>query len=72
MPAARKLSILSSHEYLSLKRASEHCHEFVNGDMVAMTGAKRVHVAIAGNIYYALRGLIPCSSSKCYPTQRPA
>jgi Uma2 family endonuclease len=38
-------------EYLNLERASETKSEYLNGQIVAMTGASRPHNLIAGNLF---------------------
>lgn len=45
-------------EYLALEAASETKHEFVNGAIVAMAGAKPAHNALAVNVAAALLGLV--------------
>jgi Uma2 family endonuclease len=42
-------------EYLAFERASEWKHEYVNGQIVAMTGASREHSFIVGNVFGELR-----------------
>ena len=46
---------LSEDEYLRLEVQSPVRHEYVNGEIFAMTGATLRHAAIAGNIFAALR-----------------
>jgi Uma2 family endonuclease len=41
----------SPAEYLTFERESSSKHEFVDGEVRAMTGASRPHVLIAGNIH---------------------
>jgi Uma2 family endonuclease len=45
---------LTEDEYLAIERRSEVKHEFVDGTMVAMSGASLVHVLIVTNIVVAL------------------
>jgi len=45
-------------EYLALESASETKHEFVNGSIVAMAGARPPHNALAVNVSAALLGLV--------------
>ncbi len=45
----------SPKEYLSLERKSQQKNEYLNGKIVAMSGASRNHNLIAGNIYHELR-----------------
>ena len=37
-------------EYLALERASEHKHEFIDGAILAMAGARPAHTILAANI----------------------
>lgn len=53
-PEARRL--LTENEYLALEHVSAVKHEFVDGEVYAMTGTSRRHNVIAGNIYRGLRG----------------
>ncbi len=48
-------SFLSPEEYLALERSSELRHEYVDGQMVAMTGASRNHSLIVTNLSGELR-----------------
>ena len=55
----------TAEEYLALERKAEYKSEYVNGHIIAMSGASRQHNLIAGNIYreisIQLRGH-PCES----------
>lgn len=54
---------LSVEKYLELERDSLIRHEYVGGQLYAMTGATRRHNLIVGNIFVALReavGGTPC------------
>lgn len=42
---------LSIAEYLALERASETKHEYLDGEMFAMTGASRNHNLVSGNAF---------------------
>ncbi|AHY47674.1 Uncharacterized protein conserved in cyanobacteria [Rubrobacter radiotolerans] len=46
---------LTVEEYLELEKTSSVKHEFVGGEVHAMTGASRRHNTIAGNVFLALR-----------------
>jgi len=53
----------SEEEYLRLEAQSPIKHEYVNGEMFAMTGGTLRHNTIAGNMLVALRGHLretPC------------
>jgi len=47
---------ISEDEYLRLEAQSPIKHEYVNGEMFAMTGGTLRHNTIAGNMVVALRG----------------
>jgi len=57
MPTRTKLT---EEEYLAIERAAETKSEFYDGEMYAMSGAKRPHILIVGNlaaeIHFQLRG----------------
>jgi Uma2 family endonuclease len=46
---------LSVEKHLELERDSPIRHEYVGGQLYAMTGATRRHNLIVGNIFVALR-----------------
>jgi len=53
----------SEQEYLRLEAQSPVRHEYVNGEMFAMTGATLRHNAVVGNLFAALRAHLrgtPC------------
>lgn len=45
---------ITEAEYLAFERESETRHEFINGQIIAMSGASREHNLIAGSTYVAL------------------
>ena len=45
---------LTIPEYLAFERQSELRHEYLDGEVFAMTGASRPHNLIAGNIFGGL------------------
>ena len=46
---------VSEGDYLALEARSPNRHEYVAGEIFAMTGASIRHNVIAGNIYAAIR-----------------
>ncbi len=56
MTAASRTSFTET-EYLALEKASDRKHEFVDGAIVAMAGARPPHNALASNISAALVAL---------------
>lgn len=55
MESKKKLSYITAEEYLANEECASIKHEFVDGQVYAMTGATGRHRKIAGNIYSALR-----------------
>ncbi|HEY0514253.1 MAG TPA: Uma2 family endonuclease [Thermoanaerobaculia bacterium] len=46
---------LTIQEYLAFERQSETRHDYLDGEVFAMTGASRTHNLIAGNIFGEIR-----------------
>ena len=46
---------LTIPEYLAFERQSEMRHEYLDGEVFAMTGASRAHNLIAGNVFGEIR-----------------
>ncbi|MCP4702107.1 MAG: Uma2 family endonuclease [Gammaproteobacteria bacterium] len=66
MPAEKHLP--DAGEYLEMERASKTRHEFVQGEIYAMSGASRKHNLINGNLFAALHGQLkkrPCEIYTC-------
>jgi len=57
----RKLETITPEDYLRLEAQSPVRHEYVAGEMYAMTGASIRHNLIAGSIYSALRSHLKAS-----------
>lgn len=49
--AAPKYNFITPEEYLAMERASEEKHEYYDGYVVAMSGARLAHNQIAVNLY---------------------
>lgn len=63
MPALRHHEPIGAEDYLAGELTSTVRHEFVNGDVFAMTGASLRHNALVGNLHVALRAHLrgtPC------------
>lgn len=58
-----KRDFLSAEQYLAFEKSSEIRHEYVDGVLYAMVGATVRHAMIVGNIFAALRALLPSSCS---------
>jgi len=63
---------ITSEEYLELERTSEDRHEYFNGEIFAMVGAKPEHNLINTNIVSELRSSFVTDSSTCrvYPSDQ--
>ena len=59
---------LSPEEYLTLERKAEVRSEYMNGDMVAMSGGSREHNLITGNIVGELRSQLRGRPCEVYPS----
>ena len=58
----RKITI---EEYLKFEKDSQDKHEYYQGEVFAMSGAKLAHNMIAGNIYFGLRKKL--NGKSCQP-----
>lgn len=59
---------LTPQEYLEFERKSEIKHEYFNGEIFAMSGAKRRHNVIAWNIGGELRQKLKGNNCEAYPS----
>ena len=51
-------------EYLQMEEVAEEKHEYYQGEIFAMSGAKVPHNDISGNLYYGLRKRLESKSCK--------
>ncbi|MDQ6788892.1 MAG: Uma2 family endonuclease [Acidobacteriota bacterium] len=58
---------LTPEEYLEFERKSETKHEYFNGEIFAMSGAKRRHNVVAWNIGGELRQKLKGKDCEAYP-----
>jgi Uma2 family endonuclease len=58
----------TTEEYLAFERQSEIKHEFLNGEIYAMTGASRNHNIIAGNTIASLHSQLRKQPCEIYPS----
>ena len=58
---------MSEAEYLIFERASETKHEWVNGEVGAMTGASRAHNLISVNVLTVLKSVLRGQGCEIYP-----
>lgn len=64
--ATAPLSRLSAEEYLARERGSAERHEFLGGEIFAMTGASRRHNLVAGNVFAALHAQLAGGGCEVY------
>ena len=65
---AQPQNFISEEEYLLFERASQTKHEYYNGRIYAMTGAKEAHNLIAGNTLAALHRQLRAKPCRVYPS----
>ena len=54
MPIAKEIAFISETDYLEGEKLSDIKHEYMNGEVYAMSGAHANHNYIAGNFHTAL------------------
>ncbi len=67
MIAARKPK-MTVEEYLAMERISEIRHEYFDGEIYAMAGARRNHILITGNLVATLNVQLRSKPCEVYPT----
>ncbi len=63
MPVTQPSFTLTPQAYLEWEKGNEIKHEFIDGDVFAMAGAKDAHVIMAGNLFALLHAHVkgtPC------------
>lgn len=65
MPVTQPSFTLTPQAYLEWEKDNEIKHEFVDGDVFAMAGAKDAHVTVAGNLFALLHAHV--KGSPCRP-----
>ena len=65
---AQQDRLLTQEEYLAFERTSEVKHEYVAGEIFAMTGATRRHNLIAGNTLSGIRPQLRGRRCEIYPS----
>ncbi|MGQ9870666.1 Uma2 family endonuclease [Leptodesmis sp.] len=66
MITAAQPPYLTPDDYLQLETRSPVKHEYINGEIVLMTGASDAHVTIAGNIFSLLRAHLRGTGCRVY------
>jgi Uma2 family endonuclease len=54
MPLATEIARFTPEEYLEWEKGNQIKHEYVNGEVFALAGAKDAHVTVAGNLFVQL------------------
>lgn len=67
MSALPKSLRMTEAEYLEFERASETKHEYIAGEVFAMTGASEAHNLITSNVIFLLRSQMRGRPCKVYP-----
>ena len=68
MGNATELGRMTAEEFLEWDRTQTIRHEFVDGEVYAMSGAGIAHNLAAGNLYLSLRGHLAGSSCRTFQT----
>jgi Uma2 family endonuclease len=66
--ASNPKTFLTEEEYLAFERKSDTKHEYFRGEIYAMTGARRAHQQIAGNLVISLGSQLRTRKCSVYPT----
>jgi Uma2 family endonuclease len=66
MVASPQNTYISPEEYLQLEEKSDLKHEYIDGEVYAMTGATDAHVTVAGNLFALLRSYLRGSECRVY------
>lgn len=67
MIAAPNWQRVSPEEYLAAERAAPYKSEYIDGYIIAMSGASRAHTVIVGNITGLLNGQLAAAPCEVYP-----
>ncbi|WP_129632165.1 Uma2 family endonuclease [Candidatus Oscillochloris fontis] len=59
---------ITEQEYLEVERTSTSKHEYLDGQIYAMSGASRIHNLIAGNTLAALHGQLRQKPCQIFPS----
>ena len=59
MPQAKQYAFLSSEDYLRAERDGDIRHEYVDGQVYAMTGATELHNTVTSELFATIHGHLP-------------
>jgi Uma2 family endonuclease len=65
---APKYNYITPEEYLAMERNTEYKHEYYNGQIYAMSGARMVHNDIAINLYSKIGNYLEGKNCKILPS----
>ena len=65
---APKYNYISPDEYLAMERAAEEKHEYYDGYVVAMSGARLKHNQVAANLYAAIGSYLKGKGCQLLPS----
>ncbi|MGB5967868.1 MAG: Uma2 family endonuclease, partial [Spirulinaceae cyanobacterium] len=68
MIASQSQNPLSPEDYLESEKSSPIKHEYIQGQIYAISGASDAHVTITANLVTLLRNHLRGSGYKVYPT----
>jgi len=66
MPESERISNMSIGDYLKFEDCSTVRHEYVRGQIFAMSGATEAHNVICGNLYVALHSILRGSGCRVF------
>ncbi len=66
MVASPQPNYLTPEEYLQMEEKSDIKHEYIDGEIYAMTGALDPHVTVAGNLFALVRSHVRGSGCRVY------
>jgi len=64
--AANPVTKVTEEQYLAIDRAAEFRSEFIDGEIVAMSGASLVHNRLQGNVYAEVRAALRDSNCEAF------
>jgi Uma2 family endonuclease len=64
---ASRVPLLSPAEYLAWEEKAEVRHEYINGEIFAMSGSSDDHASIVGNTLIALKPFVRGAGCRIYP-----
>jgi Uma2 family endonuclease len=67
--STRANSFITPEQYLEIERKAEYKSEYINGEMFAMAGAKRVHNLIVANLVARLNEQFRSRPCEVYPSE---